>query len=334
VTTPDGEYGAGVGVYGVCNGSHWSMGVYGTSTNGDGVVGFSSSGHGVSAQGGLAGVRGTGGNYGVRGTGVYGVRGEGSATGVGVEGTGQTGVSATGTANGVVATGSSYGVHGTGAFGIFGIGETGVYGEGTTAAGDFNGHVRVSGDLTVAGTKMFVIDHPQDPANKTLAHACVEAPEALNVYSGTATLDARGRVVIRLPGYVTSLNREYRYQLTPLGGPAPELHIAREVENSRFAIAGGSPGQRVCWIVTGLRDDPWTRKHPMRVERRKRRRDQGTYLNPELYGMPRSASVQRPPKLEKPSKLPKAPKLRKALKPPDLPRLRRRRRGASVAAVG
>jgi hypothetical protein len=38
----------------------------------------------------------------------------------------------------------------------------------------------VAGTFT-ATTRMFLIDHPQDPANRTLAHSCVEAPEMLNV---------------------------------------------------------------------------------------------------------------------------------------------------------
>ena len=29
-----------------------------------------------------------------------------------------------------------------------------------------------------------------------------------------------------LPGWFEALNRDYRHQLTPIGGPAPNLHIA------------------------------------------------------------------------------------------------------------
>jgi hypothetical protein len=79
----------------------------------------------------------------------------------------------------------------------------------------------------------------------------VEAPERLNIYSGTARLDGKGSAIVRLPRYFAALNDSYRYQLTPIGAPAPTLYVAQEVENGRFRIAGGDPGLKVCWIVTG-----------------------------------------------------------------------------------
>jgi hypothetical protein len=89
------------------------------------------------------------------------------------------------------------------------------------------------------------------------------------------------------------LNAEYSYQLTAVGSPAPTLHVERQIEGGRFRIAGGSPGQLVCWIVTGSRVDPWAKANPIRVERPKRRKDRGKYLNPELFGKPKSVALDR-----------------------------------------
>jgi hypothetical protein len=60
---------------------------------------------------------------------------------------------------------------------------------------------------------------------------------------------------VSLPDWFEALNRDYRYQLTPIGGPAPNLHIYEEVNGSEFSIAGGPAGLKVSWQVTGIRQD-------------------------------------------------------------------------------
>ena len=87
-----------------------------------------------------------------------------------------------------------------------------------------------------------------------------------NVYDGIAVLDANGEAAVMLPDWFEALNEGFRYQLTPVGAPAPQLHIADEIAHPQFRIAGGVPGQRVCWQVTGVRKDPWARAHPVVVE--------------------------------------------------------------------
>ena len=44
-----------------------------------------------------------------------------------------------------------------------------------------------------------------------------------NVYDGNVELDDKGEAWIQMPDYFEALNREFRYQLTPIGGPAPSL---------------------------------------------------------------------------------------------------------------
>jgi len=112
----------------------------------------------------------------------------------------------------------------------------------------------------------FRIDHPLDPENKYLCHSFVESPDMMNVYNGNVTLDANGRAEVTLPGWFEALNRDFRYQLTPIGGPGPDLYIAKEIRGNRFSIAGGRPGLRVSWMVTGIRHDRYADEHRIPVE--------------------------------------------------------------------
>jgi hypothetical protein len=41
----------------------------------------------------------------------------------------------------------------------------------------------------------------------------------------------------------------------------PDLHIAEEVSDGRFRIAGGTPWINVSWQVTGIRKDPWAERN-------------------------------------------------------------------------
>ena len=154
-------------------------------------------------------------------------------------------------------------------------------------AGYFNGNVHVYGTLSTKDTKAFKIDHPLDPENRYLLHYAVEAPDVRNLYEGVVTLDKSGAATVNLPDYFAALNTStYGYQLTPIGGPAPNLHVAREIEGPSFGIAGGAPGMKVSWQITALRNDPSIRdKRPQAVEE-KSERERGTYLQPEVYGQP------------------------------------------------
>jgi hypothetical protein len=163
---------------------------------------------------------------------------------------------------------------------------------GSNLAGSFSGDVHVSGNLKVSGTKSFRIDHPLDPANKYLYHAALESSEVLDLYTGNAVLDANGEAAIQLPEWFEALNRDFRYQLTAVGAPAPDLHIAQKIQNNSFKIAGGRAGLEVSWQVTALRQDAWEKTHPMAVEEQKAPRERGYYINPELFGAPPERSVE------------------------------------------
>jgi len=153
-----------------------------------------------------------------------------------------------------------------------------------------SGNINISGNLTVSGNKNFRIDHPLDPANKYLFHAAIESSEVLNLYSGNVVLDGSGEAVVQLPDWFEVINKDFRYQLTPIGAPGRDLYVAEEVSGGHFKIAGGKPNGKVSWQVSGVRNDAWEKAHPMVVEADKGAK-RGQYLTPELYGAPETARI-------------------------------------------
>jgi hypothetical protein len=157
---------------------------------------------------------------------------------------------------------------------------------GTGLAGNFLGNVTISGTL-VKGGGSFKIDHPLDPENKYLSHSFVESPDMMNVYNGNVTLDANGEAWVALPDWFEALNRDFRYQLTALGAPAPNLHVAAKVSSNRFRIAGGPSAGEVSWQITGIRRDAWANTHRIPVEEEKPASERGSYLHPKVVRPPR-----------------------------------------------
>lgn len=172
----------------------------------------------------------------------------------------------------------------------------GVYAEGFEPlgtviwAGYFDGWANVTGTF-FAATKSFRIDDPTDPENRMLQHACVESDEYKNMYDGLVTLDPDGSATITLPAWFEKLNKDFRYQLTAVGAPGPNLYIAQEVQDGSFAIAGGSPGMKVSWLVTGIRKDPYVLAHPLEVQKDKAAELRGKYLHPVEYGVSEELGV-------------------------------------------
>src|SRR5918994_2178093 len=249
--------------FGVWGGSLDYIGVSGASDMGTGVDGISRSGDGVVGQ--SLGIK----TYGVRGRcdngyGVYG----GSKIGYGVVGFSNSG------------------------YGVMGFTHSGY-------AAYLGGNVVITGNLQKGGGS-FKIDHPLDPANKYLHHSFVESPDMKNVYDGMVALDNKGEAEIELPDWFAALNKDFRYQLTAIGAPGPNLYIADKISdtttssnnnNSRFKIAGGTSGMEVSWQVTGIRKDPWANAHRIQVEEDKPTKERGYHLHPDLYGQPEENGI-------------------------------------------
>jgi hypothetical protein len=234
------------------------------------IVGSSGSGIGVLGDSrDQVGVKGTSvDNHAILGISAshFGVRGETeSSTGVG----------------GIATTGNGIGGGSDGASGVFGLGKR---------AGVFAGNVLVDGDIAVSGFKFFRIDHPFDPANQYLSHAAIESPEAINLYCGNVTTNSNGDATVELPSYFSSINRDFRYQLTVIGQFAQAI-VANEIKNGRFTIMTDKPNVKVSWQVTGIRNDAWAKAHPIQVEQLKPEDERGTYQHPELFNQPEEKSL-------------------------------------------
>ena len=277
----------GYGVLGVANGTSgqgvWgeSFGTQFTTYGPDGVHGQAHSSVGSGVAGLNSDPKGTGvygsGNTGVFGAGTTGVYGAGS-TGVYGTSPGGAGVYAESTTGGwavdAVNTGSGSGV---------------LAGSASGWAAWFNGNVEVDGNLSKAGGS-FKIDHPLDPANKYLYHSFVESPDMMNIYNGNVTTDAQGDVVVELPEWFETLNRDFRYQLTVIGQFAQAI-VSTEIADGRFSIKTDKPNVKVSWQVTGIRQDAWANAHRIPLEEAKPELERGSYLHPELYGAPEEKGV-------------------------------------------
>lgn len=309
----------GYGVFGAANsaGNGPTYGVYGVSYNANGYGGkFDGYGADVVHVENLGTGRGikvdTAGDtaiWAVTSSGLAGVDGRSAlSTGRGVYGY------ATAT------TGANVGVYGRtasiGGRGVQGIAEAttgtniGVYGETNSAsgyAGYFADRVHVNGTLSKAAGS-FKIDHPLDPANKYLQHSFVESPDMKNIYDGVVIVDDNGAATVTLPAWFEALNggavhrSDFRYQLTPLGAAMPNLHIAQEIQGNAFQIAGGKPGMKVSWQVTGIRHDPYAEQNRIVVETDKPAGERGTYLYPQGHDRPEQHGLD----YERPEALPTA----------------------------
>lgn len=278
----NGTGNSGIGVYGSHAGQ--GVGVRGSSATGTGVsgstggTGTTAAGVSGSAGGAARGVVGLNNNVGAEGTGVQGIHQGG---GEGVTGTSVTGVGVYGYSAG----------NDGGAMGVFGSNQ-----QPNGYAGYFLGRARVTGDLIVDGdctgcTGPSKIDHPLDPENKYLYHSAVKSQDMMNIYNGNVTLDDKGEAVVQMPEWFEALNQEFRYQLTAIGAPGPNLYIAEEIKDNHFKIGGGKTGMKVSWMVTGIRHDPYSEQHPTPVEADKSDEERGLYVHPEAYGQPDSKQV-------------------------------------------
>src|SRR5580700_10258629 len=225
----------------------------------------------------------------------------GSDTNSGVAGTSVSGFGVSGIAvdaDGIGVYGSNLAADSIGLEGVDTTAESiGVVAEGPYAmiangsifAGEFIGNVEVEGSLS-KDSGSFKIDDPLDPANKYLYHSFVESPDMMNIYNGNVTTDAAGEAVVALPEWFETLNRSFRYQLTPIGQFAQAI-VATEVENNQFTIKTDKPYVKVSWQVTGIRQDAWANAHRVPVEVMKPEKERGFYRHPELYNAPAEKSV-------------------------------------------
>ncbi len=272
-TSDDGVFGKSSGGTGVHGASSSGVGVRGTSfedsavegfsfgsgagvnavapfQNGQGVVAFSANSFGVRGQSGAANVLppvGGGGNFqkcAVQGSSDdgTGVRGD-SAHHVGVHGRSFAGDGVFGSCqdqpDGPKTTGNA--IHGR-------VPRSSPNATIGPFAGRFEGDVTITGNLYV-GNRLLVFPW------------WLRFPMVLA--AGIVDLDRRGEAIVRLPRGLSERHTRLTYHLTPVGGPAPNLHVTGQGRSGRFKIAGGASNRKVSWQVSGEpKELPVAVEHP------------------------------------------------------------------------
>jgi hypothetical protein len=230
------------GVYGHAR----NYGVYGLANNNYAVYGYADKNYGVYGYAKNYGVYGhTKGNYG-----VYGYAENYGLYGCADDNYGVYGISSNRYGVG------GYAINGRGVYGYSEENYGAYFGSGSGNALYCNGNIRMASGHNIyrgGAFKAFEIDHPLDPGNKILRHFCVEGPEALVLYSGTAVLDKSGEAVVKLPDYFDALSRNPRVQVTPVGSAAA-IGIKQRMTGNTFIVIG-PPGTEFDWLVLAERDD-------------------------------------------------------------------------------
>lgn len=302
------------GVMGVNNRTSGGYGLYGQGFNGGVGETNDAGGAGIWGQNNYG--TGSGSGSGVVGDGNYGVWGQTSFGPSGVFGLnsrtdGGHGVWGQGF-NGVVGESTQingYGVWGSNAatsdpgVGVAGIGVTGVAGQSTNLSLSYgifsyddagiSNQLDVGGNFFAGGTKSFRIDNPTDPENKFLIHFSIESNEVMNIYRGSVLLNANGEATVKLPNYFSDINKNYSYNLTPVGVSAPDLFIKQKIQNNQFIIAGGTAGQEIDWVVYAERNDKLLQTNPQYrdTQPKKTGKYKGKYVHPQLWGQPTTKGI-------------------------------------------
>jgi hypothetical protein len=138
-----------------------------------------------------------------------------------------------------------------------------VYAEATIAAGPSGGPPKAwinSAGQMFAGTKNFIIDHPQD-AKRDLVHATLEGPEHGVYCRGEGTL-SDGVATIKLPRYFEKLTRVQgrSVMITPRVGPGGRVASlgASEVRQGSFTVRAADDADATAkfwWHVIAVRAD-------------------------------------------------------------------------------
>ena len=108
------------------------------------------------------------------------------------------------------------------------------------------------GDLTVRGTKSFVLEDPQDP-QKEIVYSSLEGPEVGTYIRGTAELQ-NDEAVIELPEHFAKVTAEegLTVQLTPVGQWLQLFIVEKSTHRIVVREANGRDGQ-FDYLVQGVR---------------------------------------------------------------------------------
>ena len=116
-----------------------------------------------------------------------------------------------------------------------------------------NREIVYNGAQSCSEAKTFIIDHPDDPPNKYLVHACLEGPEAGVFYRGKGTIQNNHSATITLPQYVRKLAYDFTVQLTPIrtSPTKPTQLTSSKVIDGLFTVYGTNGS--FFWLVYAKR---------------------------------------------------------------------------------
>ena len=100
---------------------------------------------------------------------------------------------------------------------------------------------------------------------------------------------------MQLPDYFEAINKDFRYQLTVVGGTFAQAIVSKEIKNNQFEIATNQPNIKVSWEVKGVRNDAHMRKFPFKEVEMKSAKQKGKYVDPAAYGLPENKRVSYSP---------------------------------------
>jgi len=164
---------------------------------------------------------------------------------------------------------------------------------------DAEGSIWADDDIDCGGTKYFVIDHPLDPENKILRHACIESPEKILMYRGQ--IECNNEVELIMPEYFWAINEDITIQTTPVN----ELCLTSyklDIDNKKITILSNKKCV-ISYTVYGVRADKHAKTKPFVPEIDK---DEPGYLRPDLWNKDISLKYYRKKKkrnnIKKPNK--------------------------------
>jgi len=96
-------------------------------------------------------------------------------------------------------------------------------------------------------TKTFIIDHPENPENRYLVHACIEGPESGVFYRGKGEIINDKSTDITLPSYVCKFAKDFTVNLQPFCKADDKIDdilnttlAHSNIENNTFTVYGKS----------------------------------------------------------------------------------------------
>jgi hypothetical protein len=102
----------------------------------------------------------------------------------------------------------------------------------------------------------------------------------LPTHTVRAGATGHGESLVDLEGYLLPL-ADARTAALHLWGVAEGLEVSAVVGSGEVTVAAGVT---VCWLVTGVRQDPWANAHRIVPEAPKPESEVERFVHPELYG--------------------------------------------------